>query len=185
MRATCLAHLIPWCDRWPPVLPGADSASYQMSIVRFFPGAKRQNHESDLRPRSSVEVGRAIVQAFSRPLSTAAVVFDPRSGHAGFMVDKVALLVGFLRVLRIPLPILNPLTAPHSSSSIFRGWYYEPISGRCAKWTQSHPTPRNKKNTVEVKDPFSYTSTSPYVFVDCCLITWLIAGITSVLACQL
>jgi hypothetical protein len=51
--------------------------------------------------------------------------------------------VGFLRVLRFPLPILIPPTAPHSLSSIIRGWYSRPISGRRTKWTQSHPTPRN------------------------------------------
>jgi hypothetical protein len=51
---------------------------------------------------------------------------------------------GFLRVLRFPLPIIPP-TAPHSAS-IIRGWYNRPVSGRRTKWTQSHPTPRHKKN---------------------------------------
>jgi hypothetical protein len=50
---------------------------------------------------------------------------------------------GFLRVLRFPLPTLIPQTAPHSSSSMIRGWYNRPVSGRRTKWTQSHPTPRN------------------------------------------
>jgi hypothetical protein len=49
---------------------------------------------------------------------------------------------GFLRVLRFHLPILIPPTALHSSS-IIRGWYNRPISGRRTKWTQSHPTARN------------------------------------------
>jgi hypothetical protein len=48
---------------------------------------------------------------------------------------------GFLRILRFPLPILIPPTAPHSSS-IIRGWYNRPVNGRRTKWTQSHPTPR-------------------------------------------
>jgi hypothetical protein len=43
-----------------------------------------------------------------------------------------------------PLPILIPTTAPHSSS-ITRGWYSRPNCGRCTKWTQSHPTPRDFK----------------------------------------
>jgi hypothetical protein len=47
----------------------------------------------------------------------------------GFVVDKVA-----------------PNT-PYSSS-IIRGWYNRPNSGRSTKWTQSHPTPRNKKKLV-------------------------------------
>jgi hypothetical protein len=42
---------------------------------------------------------------------------------------------GFLRVLRLPLPIIIPY------SSIIRGWYNMPISGRRTKWTQSHSTP--------------------------------------------
>jgi hypothetical protein len=44
---------------------------------------------------------------------------------------------GFLRVLRFPLQILIPPTAPHSS--IIRGWYNRPVSGRRNKWIQSHP----------------------------------------------
>jgi hypothetical protein len=47
----------------------------------------------------------------------------------------------FLQVLRFPLSILIPPTAPHSS--IIRGWYNRPNSGRRTKWTQSHPTLRN------------------------------------------
>jgi hypothetical protein len=39
---------------------------------------------------------------------------EPRSGHVGFVVDKVALGQVFFRVLRFPLPILIPPTAPHS-----------------------------------------------------------------------
>jgi hypothetical protein len=49
---------------------------------------------------------------------------------------------GFLPVLRFPLPILIPPTAPHSSS-IIRAWYNKPVSGRRTKWAQSHRTPRN------------------------------------------
>jgi hypothetical protein len=32
-----------------------------------------------------------------------------------------------------------------STFVIIRRWYSRPISGRRTKWTQSHPTPRNKK----------------------------------------
>jgi hypothetical protein len=55
---------------------------------------------------------------------------------------------GCLRVLLFPLPILIPPTAHHSSSSIIRGWYNRPSSGLRTKWTQSHPTPRNKKKIL-------------------------------------
>jgi hypothetical protein len=44
---------------------------------------------------------------------------------------------GFLRVLRFPLPILIPPTAPHSSPSIIWVWYSRPSSGRRTNWTQS------------------------------------------------
>jgi hypothetical protein len=38
---------------------------------------------------------------------------DPRSDHMGFVVDKVALRWHFFQVLRFPLPILIPPTAPY------------------------------------------------------------------------
>jgi hypothetical protein len=41
------------------------------------------------------------------------VTCDRRLHGATFVIDKVALGQGFLRVLRFPLPILIPLTAPH------------------------------------------------------------------------
>jgi hypothetical protein len=55
----------------------------------------------------------------------------------------------FLRVLRFPLPILNPPTASHSSS-IVRVWYNRPVSGRRTKWTQSHLTPTKNKSKGNV-----------------------------------
>jgi hypothetical protein len=41
---------------------------------------------------------------------------------------------GFLRILRFPLPLLIPPTAPHSSY-IMRGWYSRPNNDRRTKWT--------------------------------------------------
>jgi hypothetical protein len=73
--------------------------------------------------------GRATAQAVSG--SSPGGICGGRSGTGA----------GFLRVLRLPLPILIPPTVPHSSS-IIRG-YNRPNSGRRTKWTQSHPTPRN------------------------------------------
>jgi hypothetical protein len=76
---------------------------------------------------SYVSLGRAVGQAISRRLPTAEVwvraqvrscgICDGRSGTGA---------VFFLRVLRFPLPVLIPPTAPHSSS-IIRGWYNMPI----------------------------------------------------------
>jgi hypothetical protein len=53
---------------------------------------------------------------------------------------------GFLRVLRFPLSIFIPPTAPQSPSSIIRGWYNRPVvaavpSGLTREW--SDPTCRN------------------------------------------
>jgi hypothetical protein len=45
------------------------------------------------------------------------------------------------------LPIVIPPTAP-LSSSIIRGWYNRPVSGRRTKWTQSHPSPRKQKKII-------------------------------------
>jgi hypothetical protein len=73
--------------------------------------------------------GRAIAQAVSRRLPTAATLVRAQVRSWVFVVDKVALGEGFLRLLRFPLPILIPPTAPHSSS-IIRGWYNRPVSGR-------------------------------------------------------
>jgi hypothetical protein len=56
--------------------------------------------------------GRAIAQAVSRWLPTAAARVRARVLQVGFVVDKVALL----RVLRFPLPIFIPPNSPSSQS---------------------------------------------------------------------
>jgi hypothetical protein len=86
--------------------------------------------------------GRAIAQAVSRLLHTAEawLLFQVRS--RGICGGESFTGAGFLRVLRFPLPILIPPTPLNSSSSIIRGWYNRPNSGRRTKWAQSHSTPR-------------------------------------------
>jgi hypothetical protein len=73
-------------------------------------------------------LGRAIAQAVSRQLPTAAAWVRPRVKSCGICGGQSGTGAGFLRVLRIPLQILIPPTAPHSSS-IVRGWYNGPVSG--------------------------------------------------------
>jgi hypothetical protein len=58
--------------------------------------------------------------------------FEPRSGHVVFCGEQSSSGTGFLRVHRFLLPIVIPSTAPHSSSSIIRGWYSRLNSGRSA-----------------------------------------------------
>jgi hypothetical protein len=88
-------------------------------------------------------LGRAIAQAVSPRLPTAAARVRAQIRSYGICCGQSGIGVGLLRVLRFPLPILIPPTVPHSSSSIIRDWYNRPNSGRRTKWTQSHPTPRN------------------------------------------
>jgi hypothetical protein len=88
-----------------------------------------------------VKIGRAIAQAVSRRLPTAAAWVRAQDRSSGICGGQSGTGAGLLRVLRFPLPILISPTAPHSSS-IIRGWYNRPVSGRCTKWTQSHPTLR-------------------------------------------
>jgi hypothetical protein len=53
---------------------------------------------------------------------------------------KSATLTGFIRVFWCLLPILAPPNPPNTS--IIRGWYNRPISGRRTECTQSYPFKR-------------------------------------------
>jgi hypothetical protein len=64
--------------------------------------------------------GRAVAQAVSRRLPTAAARVRAQVRSCGICGGHSGSGAGFLRVLRFPLPILIPPTAPHSSS-IIRG----------------------------------------------------------------
>jgi hypothetical protein len=88
------------------------------------------------------EVGRVIAQVVSRRLSHRDCPVRSPVRSCGICGGQSGTGASFLRVLRFPLPILIPLTAPVSSSIIW-SWYNRPVSGRRTKWTQSHPTPRN------------------------------------------
>jgi hypothetical protein len=91
--------------------------------------------------------GRGIAQAVILRLPTAAARDRVQVRSCGISGGQSGTGAGFLQVLRFLLPILIPPTAAHSSSSsIIRGWYNRPNSGRRTKWTQSNPPQETKKN---------------------------------------
>jgi hypothetical protein len=70
--------------------------------------------------------GRAIAQAVSRWLPTAAAHVRARVWSCGIFGGQSGAGAGFLRVLKFPLPIFIPPIAPQSSSSIIWGLYNRP-----------------------------------------------------------
>jgi hypothetical protein len=87
-------------------------------------------------------LGRAIAQAVSRRLPTAAARVRARVRLCGICGGQSGTGAGLLRVLRFPLPIGIPPIAPQSSSIIW-GWYSIPDSGRSTTWTQFTPCQNN------------------------------------------
>jgi hypothetical protein len=71
--------------------------------------------------------GRAIAQAVSHWLLTAAARVRAQVRSCGSCGAQGGMAAGFLRVLRLPLPIFIPPVAPQSPSSIIWGWYNRPI----------------------------------------------------------
>jgi hypothetical protein len=86
------------------------------------------------RSISSDDLGRAIAEAVSRWLPTAAARLQSRVWSSGICGRQSGAGASFLRVLRFPLPFIPP-NSP-SSQSITRGRYNRPVSGRRAEWTQ-------------------------------------------------
>jgi hypothetical protein len=70
--------------------------------------------------------GRAIAQAVSRWLPTAAARVRARVWSCGICGGQNGAGAGFLGVLRFPLPIFIPPIAPQSPSSIIWGLYNRP-----------------------------------------------------------
>jgi hypothetical protein len=81
---------------------------------------------------TNVGQGRAMAQAVSWRLSTAVAWVQAQVRSCWTCGEQSGTGAGFLLVLRSPLHILIPPTAPHSSSTI-RGWYNRPVSGQCTK----------------------------------------------------
>jgi hypothetical protein len=79
--------------------------------------------------------GRAIADAVSHRLPTAAGRVRAQARSCGICGGQSGSGEGFLRVLRFPLLILIPPTTQHSSS-IIRGWYNLAVTGLRTKWTK-------------------------------------------------
>jgi hypothetical protein len=71
--------------------------------------------------------GRAIAQAVSRWLPTAATQVRARVWSCGIFGGRNGTGAGCLTVHRFPLSNFIPPTAPQSPSSIIRGWYNMPV----------------------------------------------------------
>jgi hypothetical protein len=71
-------------------------------------------------------LGRAIAQAVSCWLPTAAARVQARVWSCGICGGQSGAGAGILRVLRFPLPIFIPPIAPQSPPSIIWGWYNRP-----------------------------------------------------------
>jgi hypothetical protein len=94
---------------------------------------------------TNFQAGRAIAQAVSRLLHTATARVRAHVRSCGVFGGQSGTGEGFLLVFRFPLPILIPLTAPHSKYAI-RGWCNRPVSGRRTKWVSLAPSQETKKN---------------------------------------
>jgi hypothetical protein len=80
----------------------------------------------------SLVEGRATPQAISRRLPTGTARVRAQVNSCGICGGQSGSGAGFLRILQFPLSILIPPIAPYLSS-IIRGWYNSPVSGRRTK----------------------------------------------------
>jgi hypothetical protein len=137
-----------------------------MLVLNQCGGTRHPSKPETFCASATALLGRVIAQAVSRRFPTAAARIRGRIRLCGIYGGQSGNGAGFLRVLWFPLSILIPSTAPHSSS-VIRGWYSRPVSGRRAKWTQFHPPQETKKIllyykqtvTVTVPLPSAYCST--------------------------
>jgi hypothetical protein len=103
---------------------------------------QKQLQNKELRNLYCTPAGRdvcAVAQAVSRRLPTATPRVRAQIKTCWICSRQSCTMAGSLPILRLPLPILIPPTAPHSPS-IIRAWYNRPNSSRRTEWTQSHPT---------------------------------------------
>jgi hypothetical protein len=93
---------------------------------------------------SKERIDRAIAQAVSRRLPTTVSRFRSQVRSSGICGGQRGAEAGYFRVLRFPLPILIPPTAPHSSSIIW-GWYNRPVVADVPSGLSLTPPQETKK----------------------------------------
>jgi hypothetical protein len=76
----------------------------------------RHNMEATvaLHAQATYATGKAIAEAVSRWLPTAAARVQSRVWSSGICGEKIGAGAGFLRVLRFPLPFIPQILHPHS-----------------------------------------------------------------------
>jgi hypothetical protein len=89
------------------------------TVVSPFQGTSNWNE--------GMKLGRAIAQAVSRWLPTAAARVRAQVWSCGVCGGQSGAGARFLRVLRFPLPIFIPPISPQSPSSNIWGWYSRPV----------------------------------------------------------
>jgi hypothetical protein len=108
----------------------------------------------------TLQWGRAIVQAVSPRLPTAGARVRSQVRSCGICGGQSGTGTCFLRVLRIPLPILIPPTTPHSSS-IMRGQMVADVpSGH----SLTPPQESKKKKKKLFNDIISYSTFTTFKF---------------------
>jgi hypothetical protein len=83
-----------------------------------------------------------VAQGVSRLFTTATARVQSQVRSCKVCGGQHGLGADFLVVLRFPLPLLIPTTAPYLSFT--RVWYNGSTSGRRTEWTHSHLIPRLK-----------------------------------------
>jgi hypothetical protein len=97
-----------------------------------------------------LDLGRAIAQAVSRWLRTAAARVPARVRSCGIFGGPSSTGPGFLLVLRFPLPIFVPPIVRQSPSSIIWGWYNRrEVDAVPSGLSQSHPN-KNNNNSLNL-----------------------------------
>jgi hypothetical protein len=92
--------------------------------------------------------GRAIAQVVILRLLTAEAQFRAQVRSCGICGGQSGTGAGFLLVLRFPLPILIPPTAPHSSSSFGAGTISQLVADVQSGLSATQPQETKKKKTT-------------------------------------